>query len=202
MRKRYQVTVVLKQAMAFAFLAGSLSVGATCTRPSDFMVDSLALDKASVSKAFTSLGNLAGYKVINKSSSMATITSKDAGGPLDALLEYFGEQTSSTARVDVRNCSITVYDIGQAPKENTYFLKEGEPIHQELVRWAAEDKWKLIWQMPYSWRVFSDATYVDVSALKAIGRVIENLRDEGKPVRMTVFEGNRVIEIVSGELSN
>lgn len=82
-------------------------------------------------------------------------------------------------------------------------LNEGEPIHTELERWATSGGWKKFsWTLPYSWRVFSNTTFSGKTALEAISMVIENLRDEGKPVRMNVFEGNGVLEVVSGELAN
>lgn len=192
-----------KNLVAAMLLFASLTAGATCTRPSDFNVDALTLEKVSVAKAFSALGDQAGFRVDYRGTSKVLFSSKDAGGPLDALLDYVAGQTGSVWRIDQRACSLMVYDTEAAPKEDFYILSEGEPIHTELQRWAIAGGWKKFsWTLPYSWRVFSDTTFKEESAFKAIAKVIEYLREEGKPVRMTVFEGNGVLEVVSGELTN
>ena len=183
-------------------LLGSANVSATCARPSAFVVDSLTVEKSSVYDAFSALVGKAGFRVTSLATSGEVITAKDMGGPLESLLDQLAEKTNTAVRTDLRNCVVTVYDAGKAPAEKFYNLKEGEPIHQELQKWATAEGWKLFWQMPHSWRVFSDASYKKDTAVAAISEVILNLRDEGKAVRMTVFESNHVLEVVSSELSN
>ena len=54
-----------------------------------------------------------------------------------------------------------------------------------------------------SWRVLREAymtNAADVAA--AVSEVIDILRDEGKPVRLKISDGNRVMEVFSSEVRN
>lgn len=89
-----------------------------------------------------------------------------------------------------------------APKSHKRFqLVKGYPIHSQLQAWAKEAGWDLHWYPAVSWKAIGSA---DMSAHKdvstAVEEVIEVLRDEGKPIRLRISEGNRVMEVVSNDV--
>lgn len=171
-----------------------------CVRVSDYAVESLTLDAADVQKAFESAAKGAGYAVVSRVQTDVRLDAKDLGGPLDLVLDHMAGQANVDFRVE--RCTVTLYAKGEAPAEIVFSLAEGEPIHEELIRWAQSAGWRLVWSLPGSWRVFAGADFRAENVVKATGAVIETLRDEGKPVRLAVYEGNRVMEVVSSELSN
>ena len=80
-------------------------------------------------------------------------------------------------------------------------LRRGMPIHTQLEAWARFAGWQLIWYPSVSWRAIGDADLnknKDVSA--AVEEVVNILRDEGKPIRLRISEGNRIMEVVSNEV--
>lgn len=83
-----------------------------------------------------------------------------------------------------------------------YSLRTGEPIHKDLQFWADREGWELHWQPTVSWRTLR-ATEIDKNDLAgAVTEVIDILRDEGKPVRLRISDGNKVMEVISTEVRN
>lgn len=90
-----------------------------------------------------------------------------------------------------------------APVKPSFILHRDQPVHIELQAWAKGQDWELLWYPPMSWRVLREADLsnaADVAA--AVSEVIDILRDEGKPVRLKISDGNRVMEVFSSEVRN
>ena len=121
-------------------------------------------------------------------------------GSLAFALNALSEQSETEYRT--KGCSISVYDKGAAPKQFSYNLRSGEDLHTELIAWAKSEGWSLRWNLPHTWSVFADAQIQAESVVDAMSQVIDILRDEGKPVRLMVFEGNAVMEVISSELTS
>lgn len=89
------------------------------------------------------------------------------------------------------------------PVRPSFILQRDQPIHTELQAWAKAQDWELLWYPSMSWRVLREA---DLSAASdvaaAVSEVIDILRDEGKPVRLKISDGNRVMEVFSNEVRN
>lgn len=80
--------------------------------------------------------------------------------------------------------------------KQSWQLREGLPIHSQLQSWAEQSGWKLIWQPEFSWLAAADSTFHgDFS--EAAEQVIEALFNEGQPVRIVMWQQNRVAEVVS-----
>lgn len=90
-----------------------------------------------------------------------------------------------------------------APPRPSFILQQDKPIHTELQAWATGQDWQLVWYPSVSWRVLRQADLsraADVTA--AVSEVIDILRDEGKPLRLKISDGNRVMEVFSNEVRN
>ena len=82
-----------------------------------------------------------------------------------------------------------------------FFLRKNELIHLSLLEWVRGTGWELVWQHPGSWRALGDTGFEghgDVT--QAISEVVRVLRAEGKPVRLRISEGNKVMEVLSSEV--
>lgn len=82
-----------------------------------------------------------------------------------------------------------------------FLIRKGVPIHQQLEAWARFSGWEFIWYPSVSWKAIGDA---DMNGHKEISAAVEDvvniLRDEGKPIRLRISEGNRIMEVVSNEV--
>lgn len=104
-----------------------------------------------------------------------------------------GEPTAFELPIDSADMAVN--------KAAPFRLRRGVPIHTQLEAWARFAGWQLIWYPSVSWRVIGDADLnktKDVSA--AVEEVVNILRDEGKPIRLRISEGNRIMEVVSNEV--
>jgi len=83
-------------------------------------------------------------------------------------------------------------DTAHAP---LWQLRAGAPVHLQLETWAQEAGWTLYWRPSVSWRVLADVTFTG-SFDDVVSEVLESLFLEGKPVRLMLWEGNRVAEVI------
>jgi hypothetical protein len=84
-----------------------------------------------------------------------------------------------------------------------FALRKDEAIHEGLQAWARAGGWELIWYPALSWKTLRGAEFrrhAEVTA--AVSEVIDILRDEGKPLRLRISEGNQVMEVLSNEVLN
>lgn len=82
-----------------------------------------------------------------------------------------------------------------------FVLHEGKSLHAELQDWASSQGWKLLWYPRKSWEVISSADFSgkgDVVA--ATEEVVRVVRSEGKPIFLSVANGNRVMEISTTDI--
>lgn len=77
----------------------------------------------------------------------------------------------------------------------SWVLQASKPIHEQLSAWAKQSGWVLDWKMDKSWLVPADIAYT-ASFEEAISEVITGLYQEGHPVRLTLWSGNRYAEVV------
>ncbi len=88
------------------------------------------------------------------------------------------------------------------PEPVRYQLRTGEPIHKDLQAWAEREGWELVWQPNASWRTLRSTQIEKNDIGSAVTEVIDILRDEGKPVRLRISDGNKVMEVISTEIRN
>lgn len=115
------------------------------------------------------------------------------------------EELPSTPTVPVPAASAPVVQeeqamqqaLGEIERSMDFTLNEGAQIHEELERWCQAAGWTLFWRPSLSWKVLKTTRIPEKDVVSAVQRVIETLRHEKKPVRMEVYRGNNVIEIIS-----
>ncbi|MBU3640978.1 toxin co-regulated pilus biosynthesis Q family protein [Polynucleobacter sp. Fuers-14] len=75
-----------------------------------------------------------------------------------------------------------------------WYLKEGETIRAELVRWAKESGWSLVWHLDKDWMVPANSEFVgnfDIAAAK----VIETLSSNGVLIHASFYTANKTLVI-------
>ena len=88
-----------------------------------------------------------------------------------------------------------------APAAPTFVLRKGELLHTQLQAWAVASGWELLWLPDVSWKVLGDTAFpstMDVTA--AVSEVINVLREEGRPVRLSIADGNKIMEVLSTDV--
>jgi len=78
-------------------------------------------------------------------------------------------------------------------------LRRGLPVHTQLLSWAERSGWALTWKPRVSWLVAADVEF-EGNFEQALTEVIESLFFEGKPVRLVLWEGNRLAEVVPSDV--
>lgn len=117
--------------------------------------------------------------------------------PASQVAELAGMSGKSPA---VKPVAIVPVAAPAAPK---WQIEKGQPIHQALEAWAKDSNWTLIWYPSVSWKAISTVDMKDKKdVVAAVSEVITVLRDEGKPVRLRVSDGNNVMEVLSTEVKN
>lgn len=85
-----------------------------------------------------------------------------------------------------------------AAPQPAFVLRKGERLDLQLQAWAHAAQWELLWLPDESWKVVGDSSFsgmTDVTA--AISEVISVIREEGKQVRLSIADGNRIMEVHS-----
>jgi len=78
-------------------------------------------------------------------------------------------------------------------------LRRGLPVHTQLLTWAERSGWTLTWKPRVSWLVAADVAFVG-NFEQALSEVVEGLFFEGKPIRLVMWEGNRLAEVVPSDV--
>ena len=86
-----------------------------------------------------------------------------------------------------------------APK----WIVKGSLVHLALGDLARSEGWTFIWYPKFSWKAVADISLsIYPNAELAVAEVVDLLRLEGKPLQLRVSEGNKVMEIMSTEVSH
>jgi len=104
----------------------------------------------------------------------------------------------ATARVQGAVAQAGSQANNPAAQQARWQLRRGVPVHTQLQGWAAQSDWTLTWQPRVSWLVAADVAF-DGSFEDALKAVIEGLFFEGKPVRLVLWRGNHLAEVVSSD---
>ncbi|MFS8931433.1 toxin co-regulated pilus biosynthesis Q family protein [Cupriavidus taiwanensis] len=77
---------------------------------------------------------------------------------------------------------------------DVYRLVKGEPLQQQLQKWAARAGWTVVWNVPDGWIIPGDKDYGGDFEL-AVKRVVEELANNGADVVGDSWRGNRTVII-------
>lgn len=116
------------------------------------------------------------------------------------------QQTQSPARPGAGSPASQTSGVSGAPERSApvmtpagqnraYQLVAGRPVHTQMIEWANSSGWTLKWSPTHTWEVFADTSIIASTADQAVEQVVQSLRMEGKPIRLRVYTGNRVMEI-------
>lgn len=146
-------------------------------------------------KFHTALAAVSLVAAIAPASAQVTVSDQEyrPGAPATKPAGTAGEAAAFELPIDSADLAVN--------KAAPFRLRRGVPIHTQLEAWARFAGWQLIWYPSVSWRAIGDADLnktKDVSA--AVEEVVNILRDEGKPIRLRISEGNRIMEVVSNEV--
>jgi len=76
-------------------------------------------------------------------------------------------------------------------------------VHLALGDLARAEGWTFIWYPHISWKAVADISLLPyANAESAVSEVVELLRLEGKPIQLRLSEGNKVMEVLSTEVSH
>lgn len=83
---------------------------------------------------------------------------------------------------------------GESAAKGPWVLLRGVALHTQLQKWARAAGWQLEWKLNRSWVVPADVNLAGTFD-QAVEQVIQALANEGKPVNLIIWEGNRVAEV-------
>jgi hypothetical protein len=138
-------------------------------------------------------------------SGMAAGSESDYGSPLSLPgngipLPAKPTAAASTSKpASVQNSAYSLPAPIVQPLPQRWQLHRDALLHEELANWAAQAGWQLRWEPGVTWQVAADSSFSGEFP-DAIASVIENLFLEGRPVRLVLWEGNKVAEVVSHEV--
>ena len=82
-------------------------------------------------------------------------------------------------------------------------IAKGTLVHLALGELARAEGWTFIWYPQFSWKAIADIPLSGYpNAMSAVSDVVDLLRLEGKPLQLRVSLGNKVMEILSTEVSH
>lgn len=83
----------------------------------------------------------------------------------------------------------------------SFVLRKGELVHAQLQAWAQASGWELLWLPDVSWKVLGDTSFASITDVTlAVSEVINVLREEGRPVRLSISDGNKIMEVLSTDV--
>lgn len=123
------------------------------------------------------------------------VSATDVSGPLSMVLGKLSAQAGFAYKQD--RCVLQIK--AEKAKPPKWRLTGGAPIHDQLVSWGNAAGWSVRWSVPVSWAVAADSEFGG-DFPEAITKVIELLYAEGKPVRLMLWDGNRVAEVISSDV--
>lgn len=90
-------------------------------------------------------------------------------------------------------------DAPPAPSEpirSWHLSLSDHTVKTVLTRWAKEDGWQLVWDVPIDFGVDADAT-VTGTFEQALEAVVEALKKSDTPIQAVLYRGNKVLRIVA-----
>jgi len=115
--------------------------------------------------------------------------------PMVVATSWAQDSVQTAALADAATDTITV---PIAPTQ-IWQLHKGLPVHSQLQSWAERSCWTLVWQHKTSWLVAGDVEF-EGDFEEALKAVIEGLFFEGKPIRLVLWQGNRLAEVIPNDV--
>jgi len=116
--------------------------------------------------------------------------------PVAALAEV---DTAEKTPLASEASEVLIQPDGLQELSQRWQLRRGLPVHTQLLTWAERSGWTLTWKPRVSWLVAADVEF-NGNFEQALTEVVEGLFFEGKPIRLVMWEGNRLAEVVPSDV--
>ncbi|WP_374192460.1 toxin co-regulated pilus biosynthesis Q family protein [Trinickia acidisoli] len=111
---------------------------------------------------------------------------------------------ATTASTTTANTTTTADAIGDSlpaqpsaePIRQWHLSVSDHTVKTALTRWAKEDGWQLVWDVPIDFGIDADAT-VTGTFEQALQAVVEALKKSETPIQAILYRGNKVLRIVA-----
>lgn len=199
-----------KIALAMILASAPLAVGAVGIP--DVRVGPFTFDDVPFHVALSEVVRGTGVSVVMQDDIPGTLSAEGVAGKLDVIVAKMCGY--SGAKCDFRNGAIVV-SLGskaepapvsalpeaqpEAPAEVVWQLKAGLPIHSQIESWARQAGWTFTWKAKNSWMVPAD-TQFGGEFDTAVEAVVRTLYQQGKPLTLKIWEGNKVAEVIDGSV--
>lgn len=91
-----------------------------------------------------------------------------------------------------------VKPVEAKPVPPEWVLKGGVAIHVQLAEWAKKAGWSFFWKASKSWMIPAEAKFMGEFDV-ALEAVMRGLYEQGRPLKLIIWEGNKVVEIVDAD---
>lgn len=113
---------------------------------------------------------------------------------------------AASKNIDMDDVKIPIVVVERAPQPQadvetnatSWVVYSGEEIHKALQRWAERAGWSFSWKPKRTW-VAPTEVVLEGTFEEAIARFVTAMYEQGKPVRLILWKGNRFAEIVDDE---
>lgn len=82
--------------------------------------------------------------------------------------------------------------------KRTWAIRAGQPIHTQIREWATLADWDVRWSLNKSWVAPADVEFSG-EFIEALSALVNGLYEEGRPVKLLAWTGNRYAEIVGSD---
>lgn len=118
-----------------------------------------------------------------------------------ALLAFAATASTASAQAMAHKVADPVpLTAGEHPNASAasqaWVIERGERIDLALQRWAPEAGWAVSWSLPISWECPARVEFKG-EFTNAVIEVIEALNQDGKRLRLRIFDKGRYMEVVS-----
>lgn len=97
---------------------------------------------------------------------------------------------------EVKPAEVKPVEAKPVPPE--WVLKGGVAIHVQLAEWAKKAGWSFFWKASKSWMIPAEAKFMGEFDV-ALESVMRGLYEQGRPLKLIIWEGNKVVEIVDAD---
>lgn len=125
--------------------------------------------------------------------SRCTLTFVFDGQQATIKTDSSAQQASSSAAASASSAAAPA--AVAAPR---WTIAKDEPLHQALQRWAQEAGWTFAWKPKRTWLAPAPAEFGGTFE-QAASTVVEALFDQGKPLRLVLWVGNRYAEVLEAD---
>lgn len=188
------------------------AIGILDTRIPDMRVGPFNFDDVPFHVALGEIVRGTGVSVIMQDDIPGTLSAEGVTGKLDTvvgkLCGYSGAKcvfqngaivVSLRSKYDLTPTAALLDAPPPAAAPIMWQLKAGLPIHTQIESWAKQAGWTFSWKAKKSWVVPANTEFGGEFDA-AVEAVVKTLYQQGKPLTLKIWEGNKVAEVIDGSV--